>query len=65
MKNKNQLIEKIELLGITKFKVAELFISIEEMSHQNIVQLSRYIDKSENCFMILSKGVIKIKFNKY
>ena len=64
MKNKNQVIEKLNWLGITKFKVAELSISIEEMSHQNIVQLSRYIDRSENCFMILSKGVIRIKFHK-
>ena len=64
MKNKKQIIEKLNLLGITKFKVAELSISIEEMSHMNIVQLSSYIDRSENCFMILTKGVIRIKFQK-
>ena len=63
MKNKKDIIEKLVWLGVTNFTITKNSINIKEMYHPDIIRLSRYIYKTDNCYMVLSKGSLKIKFN--
>lgn len=62
MKTKEQIIEKLNQLGIA-FKVGKTNIfTIKDLFHQQLIQLTRFIDNSVNLLLRLKNGELIIKF---
>lgn len=63
MKTKEQIIEKLNQLGIT-FTIGKTNIfTITEMFHQQLIQLTRFVDNSVNLLLRLKNGKLIINMN--